>query len=214
VNGFVGPLLSGLSYTAHLVGSALLGGAASVIGGGKFADGAVTGAFAYLMSPAPPNVGAHTDSPYDAMAMAERPRVGPLWLTIAQIFADVLSPTPAGDANDNGFPPLPAYTPGSKTIGLLVTRVGDFIFESGWGRPATDMPPGSPGYDIVTRTHVEGNAAAFMQQQGITNATLYINNPDICDSCAALLPRMLAPGSTLRVVIPSGNFVTFTGNRP
>jgi hypothetical protein len=51
VNGFAGPLLSGLSDTAHLVGSAVLGGAASVIGGGKFADGAVTAAFAYLVSP-------------------------------------------------------------------------------------------------------------------------------------------------------------------
>jgi hypothetical protein len=70
VNGFVGPLLSGLSYTAHLVGGAVLGGAASVIGGGKFADGAVTGAFAYLMSPAPlPSTPRpQADSPYDAMA--------------------------------------------------------------------------------------------------------------------------------------------------
>jgi hypothetical protein len=50
-----------------------------------------------------------------------------------------------------------------------------------------------------------------MQQQGITNGTLYINNPEICVSCTKLLQRMLAPGSTLNVVTPNGVVTPFTG---
>jgi hypothetical protein len=73
------------------------------------------------------------------------------------------------------------------------------------------MPKGSAGFDIVTRTHVEGHAAAWMQQNGVSNATVYINNPVICDSCMNYLPRMLAPGSQLTVVAPDGTAVTFTG---
>jgi hypothetical protein len=80
--------------------------------------------------------------------------------------------------------------------------------------PVPDLALGSPGFDIVTRTHVEGHAAALMQQQGITQGTLYINNPAVCTSCSALLPRMLAPGSTLNVVLPNGTVITFTGSRP
>jgi hypothetical protein len=30
-----------------------------------------------------------------------------------------------------------------------------------------------------------------MRQHGVTNATLYINNPVICERCMNLLPRML-----------------------
>jgi RHS repeat-associated protein len=108
-------------------------------------------------------------------------------------------------------PNLPEFVQGGKTTGVLQTPSGNIEFQSGWGGPATAMPPGSRGFDIVTRTHVEGNAAAFMQQQSITNGTLYINNPTICVSCANLLPRMLAPGSTLNVITPNGVVTTFTG---
>jgi hypothetical protein len=33
----------------------------------------------------------------------------------------VASATPAGDANDNGFPPVPDYVQDGKTTGILVT---------------------------------------------------------------------------------------------
>jgi hypothetical protein len=45
-----GPFLSGLNWTGRLVASTTLGGLASVAGGGKFANGAVTGAFGYLFN--------------------------------------------------------------------------------------------------------------------------------------------------------------------
>jgi RHS repeat-associated protein len=45
-----GPFLSGLDRTGRLIASTTLGGLASVAGGGKFANGAVTGAFGYLFN--------------------------------------------------------------------------------------------------------------------------------------------------------------------
>jgi Double-stranded DNA deaminase toxin A len=93
---------------------------------------------------------------------------------------------------------LPDFT-GGKTTGVLVAGNTVAQFESGWGGPATDMAKGASGYDIVTRIHVEGNAAAYMEQEGITSGVLYINNPNICSSCSRLLPRVLALGGTLTV---------------
>jgi len=97
-------------------------------------------------------------------------------------------------------PSLPPFVAGGKTLGILRTPTGDIPLQSGWQGPASSVPSGTSGFDIVTRTHVEGHAAALMQQQGITDATLYINNPEICSSCTKLLPRMLPEGSKLTVV--------------
>jgi hypothetical protein len=85
------------------------------------------------------------------------------------------------------------------------------LLKSGVEGPAKSMPKGSPGFDIVTRTHVEGHAAAAMQQLGLKDATVVINNPQICSSCTELLPRMLEPGSHLTVVTSNGTSTTFTG---
>jgi RHS repeat-associated protein len=57
-----GPFLSRLDWTGRLVASSALGGLASVAGGGKFANGALTGAFGYLFNAAgtlPKPVGDH-----------------------------------------------------------------------------------------------------------------------------------------------------------
>lgn len=53
------------------------------------------------------------------------------------------------------------------------------------------MPPGSPGFDYRIMAHVEAQAAALMRQQGISEASLYINNPEICERCTRLLERLL-----------------------
>lgn len=45
-----GPLVNNLPFQAALVANSTLGGLASVAGGGKFANGAVTGAFQYLFN--------------------------------------------------------------------------------------------------------------------------------------------------------------------
>ncbi len=83
---------------------------------------------------------------------------------------------------------------------------------SGVDGPAASMQ--GNGFDRATRTHVEGHAAAIMRREGIAYGRLYINNPEICGSCARLLPRMLPPGSTLDVVLPNGGVVSFRGAKP
>ncbi|WP_429030798.1 DddA-like double-stranded DNA deaminase toxin [Bradyrhizobium sp. I1.14.4] len=90
---------------------------------------------------------------------------------------------------------------------------GDLSLESGWAGPAADIPRGTSGFDIVTRTHVEGHAAAVMQEQGLSEGTLFINNPTVCSSCTNLLPRMFPPGAQLNVVTPNGSTV-FVGRSP
>jgi hypothetical protein len=104
------------------------------------------------------------------------------------------------------------------TLGVLRTPVGDFELASGWNEYGGMMPRGAPGFDIVTRTHVEGQAAALMQRQGISEGILYMNNPEICGSalgsrggCYKYLPRMLQPGRHLDVALPDGSIIPFEG---
>ena len=107
---------------------------------------------------------------------------------------------------------LKPYEQGEKTYGIFKTPDGDEeALQSGTQGPAANMPPGSLGFDGYTKTHVEGQAAALMWQRGIDDATLFINNPEICDRCTSLLPRMLPPGATLRVILPNGTVMEFKG---
>jgi Double-stranded DNA deaminase toxin A len=111
-------------------------------------------------------------------------------------------------------PPQLAPFAGGKTSGIF--RAGDVRIElqSGYDGPAAAMPPGSAGFDGYTSAHVEGHAAALMQQLEISEAWLEINNPEICVSCMQLLPKMLPSGSTLHVVLPNRTIVNFEGFRP
>jgi hypothetical protein len=49
---FAGPFLVGLDFAGKLVATSVIGGFASVAGGGKFENGAVTAAFGYLFNAA------------------------------------------------------------------------------------------------------------------------------------------------------------------
>ena len=57
-------------------------------------------------------------------------------------------------------------------------------------------------------------AAALMRQQGVTEGTLFINREAPCESCSRLLPRLLAPGSRLRVFLSNGKMLPFKGDPP
>lgn len=119
--------------------------------------------------------------------------------------------TPRLASPGKSIPNLPIYKDGDKTLGVLrANGLDDVPLQSGWDGPAAKMPEGARGFDIVTRTHVEGHAAATMRNNKISKATLYINNPDICRSCTKLLPRMLPAGTELTVVTPKGS-TTFVG---
>ena len=66
----------------------------------------------------------------------------------------VASATPAGDANDNGFPPMPDYVQGGKTTGILVTQHGVGELNSGWGGPRTCVskePPVATSTSIIRK---------------------------------------------------------------
>ena len=75
------------------------------------------------------------------------------------------------------------------------------------------MPPGSPGFDRRTMAHVEAQAAALMQQEGISEATLSINNANICERCTRLLERMLPTDAILKVLLPDGTIKVFRGRQ-
>jgi hypothetical protein len=115
-----------------------------------------------------------------------------------------------------GLPPkLAPYVPGGKTSGIFQSPDSpDIELQSGYDGPAASIPLETDAFDGVTRSHVEGHAAALMREQGITDGTLYINNPKICVSCTRLLPEMLPPGARLRVVLPDGTITEFRGIGP
>ncbi len=123
-------------------------------------------------------------------------------------FGDVLAVDPRNYSLVAGS--LAAYM-GGKTSGILRTANGDFELQSGYDGPAASIPKGTRGFDLITKSHVEGHASAIMRQQGISEGTLEINNPEICSSCMRLLPRMLPPGATLTVKPGEGEPVTFEG---
>jgi hypothetical protein len=63
-----------------------------------------------------------------------------------------------------------------KTTGLLLATGKETLLRSGWEGPASLIDPGTPGFDIITRTHVEGHAAALMIINNWSKGVLYINN--------------------------------------
>lgn len=99
---------------------------------------------------------------------------------------------------------LPEYVEGGKTSGILVSEGAETPLTSGYGGAASDIPRGTSGFNLITRAHVEGAAAAIMRQQSLEEATLYINNVPCggVQGCDYLLPRMLPEGAQLRVVAP------------
>ena len=66
------------------------------------------------------------------------------------------------------------------------------------------MPQGAAGFNIITRSHVEGHAAATMQTLNLTNGTLYLNNVPMRRGrgCDASVAADAWGGRQLRVVVP------------
>jgi hypothetical protein len=112
-----------------------------------------------------------------------------------------------------GLPSQLAPYRSGKTSGIFVSPNGAAIpLHSGYDGPGADMEEGS--FDLLTMSHVEGHAAALMREEGLTEGTLYMNNPKICDNCMRLLPTMLPPRATLDVVLPNGTVISFKGVNP
>ncbi len=112
-----------------------------------------------------------------------------------------------GGGNDDPSPGdrLPDRQPGDKTRGIFSRNGEETDLISGKGGPADSMPSDTPGMrsDMAVRSHVEAQAAALMRQEGLDEATLYINNTPCAGimGCDAMLPDMLPEGATLTVYI-------------
>jgi hypothetical protein len=74
ITSAAGPAINQLPFEAAVAASSVVGGLASVAGGGKFANGAATGAFAYLVSPASLSR-QQSDDPYSALAMDDEQKL-------------------------------------------------------------------------------------------------------------------------------------------
>jgi hypothetical protein len=112
---------------------------------------------------------------------------------------------------------LPAFTGpksagGTGTWGVLRTASGEFDVISGRAGPASTMS--GNGFDIVSRMHAEGHAAAIMRILGNDEGILFINNPEICSSCSTNLNRMVPTGARMTVVLPNGMRVPFPRTNP
>jgi hypothetical protein len=109
-------------------------------------------------------------------------------------------------------PQLAPYVKSGKTSGIFrAPGMAPIELQSGYDGPTQNLPAGSSGFNGVTLSHVEGHAAALMRQQGISEAWVEINNPEICGSCKVELKRMLPPGAVLHVILPNGKDETFKG---
>jgi hypothetical protein len=114
-------------------------------------------------------------------------------------------------------PPLPKYA-GGKVSGVLRTSSGDFPLSSGVKGPAQGLPKGTPGMDLVPKTHVEGHAAALMRSKGIPRAILYMNRKPCTymrvgklKGCDVQLEDMLPQDAVLEVIVNGEHFKTYHG---
>ena len=114
--------------------------------------------------------------------------------------------------NQDCAPKLPRYS-GGKTSGVLRYGDADVPLLSGYRGPSASLPRGTPGMNGRIKSHVEAHAAAIMRQEGLTEATLYINRVPCPGKtgCRAMLARMLPEGARLRVIGPGGFDEVFIG---
>lgn len=123
------------------------------------------------------------------------------------------------NANYNESRPPPPEFDGKTIEGVMVTPDGEQIsFSSG-----NSSSPSYPQYKAQSASHVEGKAALYMRENGISEATVYHNNPNgICGFCDRQVPALLPEGAKLTVVPPSNSVAnnaraipipkTYTGN--
>ena len=83
------------------------------------------------------------------------------------------------------------------------TTNGVFVGEDGAQIPFSSGEP-NPNYsNYIPASHVEGKAAIYMRENGITNGKVFHNNTNgTCPYCNTMLPTLLKEGSILEVVPP------------
>jgi hypothetical protein len=110
---------------------------------------------------------------------------------------------------------LPAYPGHGPAAGIFDGGNGLVKLESGYDNPFTGPLPqtGNPGMNWNIRSHIEAQAATIMRNNGLTEATVYINRLPCPgrNGCAVNLPHMLPEGAQLTVYGPNGYREVFTG---
>jgi RHS repeat-associated protein len=158
ITSAAGPFLQGLSFQARVITASVLGGLASVAGGGKFMNGAVTGAFGYLMNELGRSTAADQPSREDLFLLEQivnDPIIG------SQIDAAWTASSPGAEmAQENGF-----WISRNPDTGELFTRPF-----ANPGIANTIMPGPSPD-DAVAFFHTH----PFLQEDG------YLQQPSPSD---------------------------------
>jgi SCP1.201-like deaminase len=116
---------------------------------------------------------------------------------------------------------LPVYPGKGPTSGTFMAGTTELGLVSGVNGPAQGIPLKTLGFNGYFRRHVEGHAAAYMRQNGIRDATVFINRLTPCEgTCLKVInsaggwPRIrvaLPKGYTLRVVTSDGKVWIFKG---
>lgn len=166
---------------------------------------ALTGAIMSFVGPSDPDLQLVNDPVASQQALENSAFQALGWLNLGQAsleFSSIANPS---------VPILPDRTnPKDKTTGVLVAGGEQTTLVSGRNGPASQMPPGTSGYDIVSRTHVEGYASALMTHNEWTSGTLWQNNTP-CTSCTTNLPKMLPTNTALRIIVPGEYDRVFRG---
>ena len=170
VTSFAGPAINNQGFVGGLVANTVLGGVAAVAGGGKFANGAITGAFGYLFNA---SLGERRENhelavgqemaKYQAMGFITTPNVA-LVVDGIRVVIDIMVSTPAfpmpnpqfgvdvktGDAelSENQalvYPQLLAGT-WATPVGLRALQAGFIPYVPVWIQMKVAIPryPGTP----------------------------------------------------------------------
>jgi hypothetical protein len=187
----------------------VIGGLASVAGGGKFANGAITAAYGYLFNAA--GIGHNGGPPLDDDLETIGRFLGLLRATPLGAFLTVaLWPSPIADGTVDG-----------AAMAELAAMRSDL--EMGSSGTLARLDVGGQSYyginahgqeidfqvNAISRTHAEADAFQQAKDAGVYggNGTLYVDRP-LCDACGIYggvrsMMRQLGLDS-LRVVTPAG----------
>jgi hypothetical protein len=118
-------------------------------------------------------------------------------------------------------PELAAQVPpyGGKKVTGVIDLGGERVISpqiSGQGGPTSQLPV--PGAGSVLSSHVEMHAVSAMRQNGLHDATVYINKAPCSftsargmNGCMAKLDDILRPGERVTVYYPPNQVRVFTG---
>src|SRR5262249_43955465 len=174
VGSFAGPLLTGLSFESKLVATSVLGGLASVAGGGKFANGAITAAFGYLFN----EMGNYRERGYEPTRYTTGPNAGYVCADICSEVGSGWSGELLGDAVLGVAAAIPVGI--GRALYALVTSdpTLDWTFGSNHSQATWENQMQSRGWTEGQITDAIANGESFPAQNNVNpanSATRYVS---------------------------------------